>query len=270
MTIHSNAQSKLATLLLIATTVFSSAANASIVRIETILGDIEINLYDNATPATVANFLAYVQTGAYTESIFHRSSSNFIIQGGGFVTDVNADVTALPANAAVTNEPVYSNVRGSIAMAKLGNDPNSATSQWFINLSNNNASNLDNQNGGFTVFGEVTAGLDVVDALAALPIFAFAAPFGELPLQNYTATDFTNAVAVTNDNLAIVTLITVIDTTVDSAGVAGLTPTLTTAGGGGTGGGGTTGGGGGGGSLGLIALLALLLTVGRRALIRRK
>ena len=266
MTIHSNARSKLGTLLLIATTALSSAANASIVRIETVLGDIEINLYDNATPATVANFLNYVQTGAYTDSIFHRSVSNFIIQGGGFVTDMNAVVTAIPANAAVTNEPVYSNVRGSIAMAKLGGGPdpvNSATNQWFINLSNNNASNLDNQNGGFTVFGEVTAGLDIVDALADLPTFA-AGQFTELPLRDYTAGD-----PVTNLNLAIVTAITVIDTTPDSAGVAGLTPTPTTAGGGGTGGGGTSGGGG-GGSLGLIAVLALLLSGARQALMRRK
>ena len=269
MTIPGNSRAKLATLLLIATTALSGAANATIVRIETVLGDIEINLYDNATPATVANFLNYVENGGYTDSIFHRSVANFILQGGGFATDLNADVSAIPTNAPVTNEPVYSNVRGSIAMAKLGNDPNSATSQWFINLSNNNAANLDNQNGGFTVFGEVTAGLDVVDALSDLPTFAFSAPFGELPLRAYSDTDFDNMVAVTNDNLAIVAAIEVIDSTVDSAGAAGLTPIPTTASSGGTGGGGNTGGGG-GGSFGLLALFALLLSGGRQVLMRRK
>ena len=144
------------------------AAMATIVEVETDLGTVEINLYDNATPATVTNFLNYVNSGAFTDSIFHRSVPGFVIQGGGFITDINAQVSEIMTNPAVTNEPVYSNVRGTIAMAKLGNDPNSATSQWFINLANN-AANLDDQNGGFTVFGEVTAGMDVVDTIAGLP-----------------------------------------------------------------------------------------------------
>lgn len=246
--------------------IFSSAANATIVRVETVVGDFEINLYDNATPATVSNFLNYVQTGAYTDSIFHRSVSGFIVQGGGFRTDLNAQISSIPANPPVMNEPVYSNVRGTIAMAKLGGDPNSATNQWFINLANN-AANLDEQNGGFTAFGEVTGnGMDVVDAIAALPKFAFTAPLGDLPLQNYTSADFTNGVVVDNSNLIIVTAVTVIDTTVDSA--AGLNPTPTTAGGGMNGG----GGGGGGGSFGIITLLALLslIIVNRKQLITAK
>ena len=253
------------TLLLAVTAALPNAANATIVRVETVLGDFDINLYDNATPATVTNFLGYVQNGDFSDSIFHRSVTNFIAQSGGFRTDLNADLTNIPTNPAVTNEPVYSNIRGTIAMAKLGSDPNSATSQWFINLANN-AANLDSQNGGFTVFGEVTGnGMDVIDALAALPKFAFAAPFNELPLQNYSSTDFTNGVAVDNSHLIIVTAITVIDSTVDSAGVAGLNPTPTTAGG--------TGGGttpppatGGGGSLGLFALLGLFLMNRKRFL----
>ena len=173
-----------ASLLLAVTAAAPTAANATIVQVETVLGNIDINLYDNATPATVTNFLDYVQNGDFTDSIFHRSVAGFIVQSGGFRTDLNAQITSIPTNPAVTNEPVYSSVRGTIAMAKLGNDPNSATSQWFINLANN-AAGLDGQNGGFTVFGEVTgAGMDVIDALAALPTFAFASPFGELPLQN--------------------------------------------------------------------------------------
>ena len=225
------------------------AATATIVQVETDLGTVEINLYDNATPATVTNFLNYVNSGAFTDSIFHRSVPGFVIQGGGFVTNINAQLSDITSNPAVSNEPVYSNVRGTIAMAKLDSDPNSATSQWFINLANN-AANLDGQNGGFTVFGEVTAGMDVVDAIAGLPRYDFGSAFTDLPLQNYSATDFANTVPVNNTHLVIVTAVTVIDTTVDSA--AGLNPTPTTRI--------TTppeSGGGGGGSLALLSLLGL-------------
>ena len=248
-----------ASLLFAVITALPIAASATIVRFETVQGTFDINLYDTATPATVSNFLAYVQNGDYTDSVFHRSVAGFIAQGGGFRTDVNANLTSIPANPAVVNEPVYSNVRGSIAMAKLGGNVNSATNEWFINLGNNSA-NLDNQNGGFTVFGEVTGnGMTTVDAIAALPRFAFAAPFGELPLQNYTADDFNNSVPADNTHLIIVTSITVIDSTVDTA--AGLNPTPSTAA---NSGGGNTGGGGGGGSLSLFALLALLLVSRKR------
>ena len=253
-----------ATLLLAVTAALPTTANATIVRVETVVGDFEINLYDNATPATVTNFLDYVQNAGFSDSIVHRSMTNFVVQSGGFRTDVNAQLTSIPANPTVNNEPVYSNVRGTIAMAKLPGDPNSATSQWFINLSNN-AAGLDSDNGGFTVFGEVTgSGMDVVDVIAALPTYAFASPFGDIPLQNYSATDFSNGLAVDNTHLIIVTAIRVIDSTVDSAGAAGLNPTPTTAGG-------TTpppadGGGGGGGSLGLLVLLGLILVNRKRFL----
>lgn len=241
-----------------------NTANATVVRVETVLGDFEINLYDNDTPATVANFLSYVQIGDYTDSIFHRSVPGFIVQSGGFRTALNAEISGIPTNPSVVNEPVFSNVRGTIAMAKLGNDPNSATSQWFINLDDNSAS-LDGNNGGFTVFGEITGvGMSVIDSLEALPTFAFQAPLNELPLQNFTSTDFTNQVAVDNTHLIIVTAITVIDTTVDSAGAAGLNPTPNASGN--TGGGpAVPSGGGGGGSFSLFALLGLLVLCGRRA-----
>jgi len=227
------------------------AATATIVEVETDLGTVEINLYDNATPATVTNFLNYVNSGDFSDSIVHRSIPGFVIQGGGFITDINAQVSDIMTNPAVTNEPVYSNVRGTIAMAKLGNDPNSATSQWFINLANN-AANLDAQNGGFTVFGEVTEGMDVVDSIAGLPSYDFGSAFTNLPLQNYSAADFTNNVPIDNTHLVIVTEVNVIDTTVDSA--AGLNPIPTTRN---TTPPGNGGGGGGGGSFALLSLLAL-------------
>ena len=239
-------------------------ATATIVEVVTDLGTVEINLYDNATPATVTNFLNYVNSGAYTDSIFHRSVPGFVIQGGGFITDINAQVGEIMTNPAVTNEPVYSNVRGTIAMAKLGGDPNSATSQWFINLANN-AANLDDQNGGFTVFGEVTAGMDVVDTIAGLPRYDFGSAFSNLPLQNYSAADFTNNVPLDNTHLVIATAVNVIDTTVDSA--AGLNPTPTTRN---TTPPGNGGGGGGGGSFALLSLLGLFGFASTRVLRRRR
>jgi len=143
------------------------------------------------TPLTAANFLAYANAGRYTNTIIHRSIANFMIQGGGFTQPTAAsNVTGgYPATiaqfAAVQNEPGNSNIRGTIAMAKLGNDPNSATNQWFFNTADNSG-NLDNQNGGFTAFGRVLGtGMGVVDALAAIPKYDAdrGGVFSDLPLR---------------------------------------------------------------------------------------
>ena len=148
------------------------AAQATMVRIPTALGPVDIELFDTGAPLTVANFLAYVRNGAYNNTFFHRSVAGFIVQGGGFmwVEGAAGQPAKVPALAPVVNEfsATRSNLRGTVAMAKLGGNPDSATSEWFVNLANN-ASNLDNQNGGFTVFGRVTApGMVVMDAVAAL------------------------------------------------------------------------------------------------------
>ena len=127
---------------------------------------------DAGAPLTVQNFLNYVEDGDYTNTIIHRSVPGFVVQGGGFTFE-NLQDGQVPADAPVQNEysPDRSNLRGTIAMAKLGNDPNSATNQWFFNLADNSA-NLDNQNGGFTVFGEALSEADiaVADAIADLRI----------------------------------------------------------------------------------------------------
>ncbi|MCH8073133.1 MAG: peptidylprolyl isomerase [Proteobacteria bacterium] len=249
--------------LLLAALISSSAispgiSNATIVEFQTVMGNFEVNLYDNATPATVANFLGYVNNGAYTNSVYHRSLPGFVVQGGGFTFDMTVPLNSIPTNPPVTNEPEFSNVRGTIAMAKQANDPNSATNQWFINLADN-STGLDDQNGGFTAFGEVVgSGMDVIDAIAALPTYDFGAPTGDLPLRNYTANDFANNVPLDSTHLVIVNAIVISDSTVDSA--AGLNPPLNTAN---TGGGApppppTASGGGGGGSFGIFGLLALL------------
>jgi peptidyl-prolyl cis-trans isomerase A (cyclophilin A) len=239
----------------------SAGAQATIVEFQTVEGNIQVNLYDNATPETVTNFLNYVNNGAYTGSVFHRSVPGFVIQGGGFTVNLALQLDAIPVNAAVVNEPEFANVRGTIAMAKRAGDPNSATSQWFFNLADNTAI-LDGQNGGFTVFGEVIGdGMDVVDAIAALPVYDFGGVTAEIPLRNYTLDDFNNSVPVGEDNFVIINDIIVRDTTVDTA--AGLNPPANTAG--------SapsdpppSGGGGGGGSLGMFALFGMLTLVWRR------
>ena len=126
------------------------------------------------TSITSDNFLRYVNTGAYDNSLIHRSIPDFVIQGGGFKTpnlpadQPGSDPSAIPAGTAIVNEPGNSNLRGTIAMAKLGGDPNSATNQFFFNLNDANSSNLDFQNGGFTVFGKVLGvGIEVVDMINA-------------------------------------------------------------------------------------------------------
>jgi len=247
----------LAAIVLSLTIAWPAVSNATIVEFDTNFGTFQVNLYDLDTPATVANFLAYVQDGDYSDSVIHRSIAGFIIQGGAVTTDADANLTEIAQRAPVQNEPDFANVRGTIAMAKLPSDPDSATSQWFFNLSDNSA-NLDSQNGGFTVFGEVIDnGMTVVDAITAVPTFNGVAGLNDFPLQNYTAPN-----AVERDNFVIINSITVIDTTVDSA--AGLNPTPTTRGNNNGGGTNLNGGGGGGGALGFVGLFGLLVLGWRR------
>jgi cyclophilin family peptidyl-prolyl cis-trans isomerase len=184
---------------------------ANTVRLTTDLGTIDITLYDQQTPITVDNFLSYIDSGAYLPNdpnfgtpapiFFHRSVPGFVIQSGGYVStqDPFSPPNILPGPVAtfspIPNEarPDLHNVRGTISMAKLSTDPDSATSQWFINLADNSGppSNLDSTNGGFTVFGVVSAaGMTTADAIAALPVYNFSlfygSAFAELPLRNYS------------------------------------------------------------------------------------
>lgn len=188
------------------TSAFADSDVSTAVRMTTVLGTIDVALFGQQKPITVANFLNYVGQGRYfkidpangqlASSFVHRSVPGFIIQGGGFLGTVNpADPTSALATEvlhfpSIQNEPGISNKRGTIAMAKLSGDPNSATSQWFINLADNGGppNNLDTQNGGFTVFGRVVNnGMTVADAIAALPRVNVGSPFDALPLRNYTS-----------------------------------------------------------------------------------
>lgn len=152
----------------------ASTANATIVEFHVSYGKVQesfqVNLFDQTTPETVANFLDYVDSGHYINSVTHRVSPGFVVQGGGYEFNGAWPLTRIGANAPVVNEPVYSNVSGTIAMAKLGSDVNSATDQWFFNLADNSA-NLDRQNGGFTVFGQVIGdGMLVINKIAQLQL----------------------------------------------------------------------------------------------------
>lgn len=153
------------------------------------------------TPATVTNFLAYLDAGRYTNTIVHRSVPGFVAQAGGFAVTTSGSslVDAVPQFAAVVNEPGNTNVRGTLAMAKLGGDPNSATNQFFVNLADNSG-NLDAQNGGFTAFGRVLSGMATVDAIAALPRFNFGSPFDEVPTIGLSDPN-----AIARENLVTIT-----------------------------------------------------------------
>jgi len=149
-----------------------AATAGTLVQFRTSLGNMVVELYDRDKPVTVANFIRYVEAGRYTNNFFHRCAPGFVVQGGGFgVTDPAStnslsSIIGVPTYDPITNEfgvgPYYSNVYGTIAMAKTAGGPDSATSQWFFNLANNSA-NLDNQNGGFTVFGRVIKGSNVLE-----------------------------------------------------------------------------------------------------------
>ena len=157
---------KLATLA--AGLLFSLGALASpTVEMQTSLGTIVIELNSEKAPITVKNFLQYVNDGFYNGTIFHRTMQGFMIQGGGFTKDMAEKPTAGEIKNEASNG--LKNVRGSIAMARR-QDPNSASSQFFINHVNN-SSQLDYplNNGGYAVFGKVTQGMDVVDKIAKVP-----------------------------------------------------------------------------------------------------
>ena len=145
----------------------SQAAHATIVLVETSMGNFEINLFDQSTPATVQNFLSYLKDGSYDNSVIHRAEKGFMVQGGGF----DANMVEKPNNKSTIKNESYnglSNTRGTLAMARM-NQPDSARSQFFVNLVDNNFLNRSPMNAGYAVFGKVTKGMDVIDKIAGVP-----------------------------------------------------------------------------------------------------
>lgn len=142
------------------------AADNPVVILETSLGDITLELYPDRAPATVKNFLAYVDSGFYEDTIFHRVIPRFMVQGGGFDAKMREKATADPVVNEAKNR--LHNERGTIAMART-NNPDSATSQFFINLKMNMSLDWSPRNPGYTVFGEVIDGMPVVDTMVYQP-----------------------------------------------------------------------------------------------------
>lgn len=157
-----------------------------IVRLETSMGNIDIELNQEKAPISVANFLEYVDKGHYNGTIFHRVIPNFMIQGGGF----DATMTQKPTGKGIKNEwqNGLKNTRGSIAMARLGGQPDSATAQFFINVTDNSfldepaPASRGGDGAAYAVFGKVVEGMEVVDAIRAVPTSS-KGPHGDVPVE---------------------------------------------------------------------------------------
>ena len=141
-------------------------SQSNVVKLETSMGDIVIELNEQKAPVSTKNFLGYVEAGFYDGVIFHRVIPGFMIQGGGFTKQMAEKETRDPIVNEANNG--LSNMRGTIAMARTS-DPDSATAQFFINHKDNDFLDyIDAGRPGYAVFGKVTEGLDVVDAIAAV------------------------------------------------------------------------------------------------------
>jgi cyclophilin family peptidyl-prolyl cis-trans isomerase len=184
------------------------AADGPTVRFDTSLGDIDVRLFSDDAPNTVATFLRYVASGAYDSSYFHRSVRDFIIQGGGYRW---VDGQSAPINELIADPDPFkrSNQRGTLAVARRPGRPNVSTSQWFFNQADN--ASLDASSDNYTVFGRVNdrASLAVMDAIGALQIIdgsggQSGSAFGELPVVDYAGGQ------ITADNLVLVRSIKVV------------------------------------------------------------
>ncbi len=165
--------------LVLSTSLPARAETSPRVELVTSLGTIELQLDPQRAPKTVANFLQYVKSGFYGGTIFHRVIPGFMIQGGGFPPDMQQKPTQPPIPLESQNG--LKNLRGTIAMARTAN-PNSATSQFFINLVDNPALDYPQPDGhGYAVFGQVIKGMDVVDRIAKVPT-QDAGPYQNVPV----------------------------------------------------------------------------------------
>lgn len=158
------------------------------VKLITSAGDITLELYPDKAPATVTNFLRYVDDGFYNGTIFHRVIRNFMIQGGGFGTGLSRKQTQAPIRNEAGN--ALKNDRGTIAMARTS-VPDSATAQFFINTVNNTSLNFRDPSPmgiGYCVFGRVVEGMDVVDAIQGVPT-GMRAGMGDVPVEDVVIKD---------------------------------------------------------------------------------
>lgn len=167
------------------------AQSLPLVKVQTNMGDFVLELNPKAAPKTVENFLTYVKSGFYKNTLFHRVIPNFMIQGGGFVSGMEEKDTRKAI--ALESRNGLSNLRGTIAMARTS-DPNSATSQFFINVRDNHFLDASQaQDGyGYTVFGRVISGMQTVDAIARVKTHSVGyyddVPIRDVIIKNMTVT----------------------------------------------------------------------------------
>jgi cyclophilin family peptidyl-prolyl cis-trans isomerase len=167
-------------------------------QFRTAFGDIEVELYDQDKPVTVQNFIRYVQSGAYQNEFAHRLVPGFVIQGGGFtITNrgtTNSAIATISTFPPIVNEfsvgHRYSNVYGTIAMAKLGGNTNSATSQWFFNLVNNTFLDANDTNNLFVVFGHVIQGTNILNTFNSFQYYTNTSQTTDIVLHQYYAPPF--------------------------------------------------------------------------------
>ena len=163
-----------------------AAEKNPVVQMETTLGTVKIELYPAKAPLSVKNFLDYVNSGFYNGTIFHRVMPGFMIQGGGFTADRKQKETRAPIKNEADNG--LTNDRGTIAMARTAS-PDSATSQFFINVVDNAGLNRPKPDGhGYAVFGKVVAGMEVVDKIVVTPTQRLNMLFANLPVTPVTIT----------------------------------------------------------------------------------
>lgn len=171
-------------------TTSSVQAETTTVKMETSKGAITIELNGDKAPNTVANFLTYAKEGFYDGTIFHRVISNFMVQGGGFTEDMSQKTPHDPIQNEANNG--LANENGTIAMART-NDPHSATTQFFINVKDNDFLNFSSetpQGWGYTVFGKVTEGMDVVNEIKDVATTTNG-PYQDVPAESVTITKVT-------------------------------------------------------------------------------
>lgn len=160
--------------------VSAEMATNTIITIKTTLGNIKLELFDDKAPKTSENFKKYIKSGFFSNTIFHRVISDFMIQGGGFTAEMQQKDTLSPIKNEANN--MLSNQRGTIAMART-NDPHSASSQFFINLKDNTFLDFKSetiQGWGYCVFGKVLEGLETIDKIALVSTGSYG-PYQDVP-----------------------------------------------------------------------------------------
>ncbi len=209
---------------------FSNSADATIVELDTSLGKVRINLYDETTPIPVANFLHYVTNGTYDTTFIHRTQqdddalTDISLEMGGWKYEPGDNKPAVEVAEGVARENKLSHVHYTVSTVISDTNTNTSTSKFSFNTGDNSA---DFDLGVRSVFGEITADTrEVVDALAKVPGFAIRGGTSTTltPLRNYSSEDYTNGVEQTEDNYVIIHSATIFDAATDTA--AGLSPPL--------------------------------------------